>query len=40
MLSRWLELLMLRHNLIAHPVAGILWLLNLEKAGDWVHDRW
>lgn len=27
-----------RHNLIAHPVAGVLWLVGLQAAGDWVHD--
>ncbi len=34
------RLAMVRHNLIAHPVAGVLWLLGFEKAGDWVHDHW
>ena len=29
----------LRHNLIAHPLAGVLWALGLERAGDWVHDH-
>lgn len=28
-----------RHNLLAHPIAGILWLFGLETAGDWVHDN-
>ncbi len=30
----------LRHNLIAHPVAGVLWALGLTRSGDWVHDNW
>jgi hypothetical protein len=29
---------LLIHNLIGHPVAGILWALGAEHAGDWVHD--
>ncbi len=29
---------MLRHNLLAHPVAGILWAFQWEHGGDWVHD--
>lgn len=28
-----------RHNLIAHPIAGILWLLGFEKTGNWIHDN-
>ena len=28
-----------RHNLIAHPIAGILWLFGFEKLGDWVHNH-
>ena len=28
-----------RHNLVAHPIAGILWLFGFEQAGDWVHDN-
>jgi hypothetical protein len=34
------KLLMLRHNMIAHPIAGLCWLFNLEKAGDYVHNNW
>ena len=34
------KMLLLRHNLIAHPIAGVLWLFGYEKAGDWVHDNW
>lgn len=29
-----------RHNLIAHPIAGVLWLFGCERWGDWVHDHW
>jgi hypothetical protein len=29
----------LAHNLIAHPIAGLLWALGLRPAGDWIHDR-
>jgi hypothetical protein len=29
----------LTHNLIAHPVAGVLWALGFDRAGDWIHDR-
>lgn len=32
-------LLMLRHNWLAHPLAGLLYLLQCEKAGDWIHDH-
>jgi hypothetical protein len=28
-----------RHNMVAHPIAGVLWLFGFEKAGDWVHDH-
>jgi hypothetical protein len=35
-----LKLRNLRHNLIAHPVAGIFWFFGLEKVGNWVHDNW
>ena len=30
----------LKHNLIAHPIAGLLWVVGLEKWGDWVHNNW
>jgi len=26
------------HNMIAHPIAEIFWLLQLKAAGNWVHD--
>jgi len=26
------------HNMIGHPIAEALWVLGLEKAGDYVHD--
>lgn len=28
----------LAHNLIAHPLAGLLWAFGLTAWGDWVHD--
>ncbi len=34
------RLLNARHNLIAHPIAGLLWLLGYESEGDWVHNNW
>lgn len=27
------------HNLIAHPICGLLWLVGLTAAGNWLHDR-
>ena len=30
----------LRHNLVAHPLAGICWFFGLAAAGDWLHDNW
>lgn len=30
----------LLHNLVAHPIAGLLWALGLERAGDAVHCWW
>jgi hypothetical protein len=33
------KLRLLRHHLIAHPVAGLCWFVGLEKWGDWVHDH-
>lgn len=30
----------LRHNLIAHPIAGVLWACGLLKAGDHVHSNY
>jgi hypothetical protein len=26
------------HNVIGHPIAGILWFIHLPKAGEWVHN--
>lgn len=28
-----------RHNIIAHPIAGVLWLFGFRAGGDWVHDH-
>ena len=28
-----------RHNMIAHPIAGVLWLFGFEKIGDWVKSK-
>lgn len=28
----------LLHNVLCHPVAGVLWFLGFEKLGDKVHD--
>jgi hypothetical protein len=25
------------HNVVLHPIAGLLWLLGLQRAGDWFH---
>lgn len=30
----------LRHNLIVHPVAGLLWCFGLKRWGDWLHDNY
>jgi hypothetical protein len=30
----------LAHNVIAHPIAGILWALGLDAIGDRVHEWW
>lgn len=27
-----------RHNLIAHPVAGVCWLFGFQRLGDWIHE--
>lgn len=29
-----------RHNLIAHPIAGMFWLFGCQQWGDWFHDNW
>lgn len=26
------------HNLIAHPISEILWLIYLERASHWIHE--
>lgn len=26
------------HNVLAHPIAEIFWLLNLKSIGNWIHD--
>ena len=26
------------HNVIGHPLMGLLFFVGLRKAGDWVHD--
>ena len=26
------------HNILAHPIAEIFWLLNLRSIGNWIHD--
>ena len=26
------------HDVIIHPICGILWILGLDKWGDWLHD--
>jgi hypothetical protein len=31
-------LMMLVHNCVAHPVAGVLWLVGADALGDWLHD--
>lgn len=35
----WERLRNARHNLIANPVAGVLWLFGIERWGDWVHNH-
>lgn len=27
------------HNCVLHPLAGLLWFLGLQAAGDWVHGE-
>lgn len=31
---------LLGHNLIAHPLAGVLWALGFDNLGDAVHEWW
>ena len=26
------------HNLVAHPLSELLYLVGLEKASNWIHD--
>lgn len=26
------------HNIVGHPIMGVLQLLGCKKAGQWVHD--
>jgi hypothetical protein len=26
------------HNVVAHPLSEIAWLLGFKKASDWLHD--
>lgn len=42
-MKRWLSRLPERfrwtpHNLIAHPLSEVLWLLGFERASNWMHD--
>lgn len=25
------------HNIVIHPIAGVLWLFGCQRCGDWVH---
>ena len=25
------------HNVIVHPICGVLWFLGADRAGDWLH---
>lgn len=29
-----------RHNMVAHPIAGVFWVLGYQETGDWVHNNW
>jgi hypothetical protein len=31
------NLLFLVHNVILHPLAGLLWFIGLERFPDWLH---
>jgi hypothetical protein len=31
------RLAFLLHNLIGHPIAGVLWFLGFERAGNAIH---
>ncbi len=26
------------HDVVTHPVCGVLWILGLDKVADWLHD--
>jgi hypothetical protein len=26
------------HDVVGHPVCGVLWVLGLRRLGDWLHD--
>jgi len=32
------KLAILIHDIIAHPICGILWIVGAEKTGDYLHD--
>lgn len=25
------------HNIVVHPVCGLLWLIGAQRLGDWLH---
>lgn len=27
------------HNIIVHPICGVLWLVGFEKLPDWMHEN-
>ncbi len=27
------------HDVVAHPVCGLLWIFGARTVGDWLHDR-
>ena len=27
------------HNIVIHPIVGVLYLLGFEKTGDWLHGE-
>ncbi len=26
------------HDVLAHPLCGLLWIVGFQKAGDWFHE--
>ena len=26
------------HDVLAHPICGLLWMLGADGLGDWLHD--